>query len=57
MATMHLHESTHKGPQIARHNKTVHQIVPTLQSNEHTRFYTLTTSRNKNSSLHDNTVP
>jgi hypothetical protein len=42
---------------IARHNKAVHQIVHTLQSNKNTRFYTLTNAGNQNSKPQDITVP
>ena len=38
-----------KGLRIAHHNKTVHQIAHTLQSNKHTRYYTLINASNQNS--------
>ena len=46
-----------KGLKIARHNKAVHLITQTLQTNKYTWYYTLTNASNINNNSQDQTVP
>lgn len=46
-----------KGLPKARHNKVMHQITHSLQSNKHTRCCTLSNASNQNSRPQDITIP
>ena len=46
-----------KGLRIAHHNKAVHQSVHRLQSNKHTRYYTLVIVGHQNVIPQDNKIP
>jgi transposase-like protein len=55
--SLHVQTPHRKGLCIARHNKGVHQIAHTLQSNKFTRYYTLINAGNQNFRPQDNTIP
>ena len=46
-----------KGLRIACHNNAVHLITQTLQTNKHTRYYTLTNACNLNNTNQQQVVP